>query len=70
MRFFVLLAALILQLPPTTNTQAPASIEGIVVDSQMKPVVGAQVSAYWNCHRLHTGPVRFRAPIRTVPGNS
>ncbi|HLQ77864.1 MAG TPA: carboxypeptidase-like regulatory domain-containing protein [Terriglobia bacterium] len=56
MRFFVPLAALILQLPPTTNTQAPASIEGMVVDNQMRPVAGAEVSSYWELP-----PLAYRA---------
>jgi len=47
MNSLVLAAALLLQLPPTANTQAPASIEGIVVDKQMQPVAGAEVSAFW-----------------------
>lgn len=47
MNSLVLAAALLLQLPPTANTQGPASIEGIVVDKQMQPVAGAEVSAFW-----------------------
>jgi hypothetical protein len=45
MKSLVLLSALLLQSPPTPNPQAPASIEGIVVDQQMLPVVGAEVSS-------------------------
>jgi len=48
MKSLALLAILLLQSPPTTNTQPSASIEGIVVDSQMQPVAGAEVSAFWD----------------------
>ena len=44
----LLFAALLLQSPPTMNSQAPASIEGIVVDQQMQPVAGAEVNAFWD----------------------
>ena len=48
MKSLVLFSALLLQSLPTTNSPAPASIEGIVVDSQMQPVAGADVSAFWD----------------------
>ena len=43
----VMLAALLLQSAPTPNSP-PASIEGMVVDSQMQPVAGAEVRAFWD----------------------
>ena len=48
MKSLVVLAMLLLQSPPTTSPSAPASIEGIVLDSQMNPVAGAEVSAFWD----------------------
>jgi hypothetical protein len=47
MKSLLMVAALLLQSPPTP-TQTPASIEGMVVDKQMRPVAGAEVSAFWD----------------------
>jgi len=43
----LMLLAMLLQSTPSANSQATASIEGIVVDRQMLPVAGAEVIAFW-----------------------
>jgi hypothetical protein len=51
MKSILLLAVMLLQAQAPANPGAEsstASIEGVVVDGDMKPVAGAEVSAYWD----------------------